>query len=156
MNHDTLRERLALDLYGELDEAETAELEAHLESCGDCRALRAELARDLGALAEEERQSRAFEEALTLDPERVSAIAAEAPAGGLESGAEWSRIALAFAAGMLVTAGLQALRARGATELPPGFERLPDAALDSTFRRAEPPPPATRAGPAGMLAALRR
>lgn len=48
MEHEPWRERLALELYGELEGDESARLEEHLAGCGECRAFGDELRAGLG------------------------------------------------------------------------------------------------------------
>ena len=51
MNCTDAREQLALRLYDEIDERESAALQTHLESCAACRSFTNDLGRGLGRLA---------------------------------------------------------------------------------------------------------
>ena len=82
MNHETYRELVALELYGELDAAETSRLQDHLRDCASCRDLRSELAGSLGVLRDRADHDRYGDSADTLPAdwlERMRATSAARP-----------------------------------------------------------------------------
>ncbi len=132
MNCETNRELLALRLYGELEGDEGERVDAHLASCAACRATAAELERGLGLL-------------------RAAPPALESPDSWARARFRGHHLAASFAAGLLVSWLLIAgLAARQATS-----EDLPPVA-ESSFRRAAPPPAASRPERLGLLGAWLR
>jgi anti-sigma factor RsiW len=130
MSHDRYPELLALRLYGELDAAAAAELDAHLHACAACRRLERELGAGLGALA----PGPAADDLPAGWEERLRGRLADAPRG---RGALLRLFApaAAFAAGVLVTAALRPAPPRpGPTQAPP--------VAAAAFERESPPPPA--------------
>ena len=137
MKHEPMRERLALDLYDELDEAEKAELEQHLAACADCRRFASELRQGLGGLSREGPTCEfpaGWAERLRSEVEGVPARPALAPAIPLFAAA------VGFAACALVVAAL----GWG----PRAADESVEVAAD--FGRPTPPPAAQTLGLVGQ------
>ena len=99
---DPWRARLSEYLDGEIAGAEAAELERHLADCTACRALVAEL----GAVVSGARRLADRPPERDLWPELRAALA------GTPATRVWPRLALAFAAGVLVSLGLWSISTR--------------------------------------------
>jgi hypothetical protein len=128
MNCETTRELLALRLYDELERDEGARLDAHLADCAACRAKADELEQGLGRLA-------------------AASELAPLPAAPTPRFHGW-QVAAAFAAGLAVSWFL----------VPSGaLPKSASAPAAASFRRADPPPPASGEGRLAPLGAwLRR
>ena len=157
MSCEIFREHLALCLYDELEEDEERRLDAHLESCGACRAIQGELRSGLARLCDAGADGAGVaDEDWPVDwpadwverlRDRVDIAPRPArPPSGARS--PWWQVAAGLAAGLF----LGWLAASGQPAEP---ERDP-AVRRSSFRRAEPPPPAATLGRSGPLAAWLR
>jgi anti-sigma factor RsiW len=142
--HDRYRDQLALRLYGELDQAETQDLEGHLADCLHCRSWALDLERGLGILASPGHPPAAALSAAWTD--RLHAeIERQLPSPSRR--AALLVPALAFAAGILVTL----LFSRPAS-LEPARPSVEIAPQSQSFARMTPP---DRAPTRGFFATLR-
>lgn len=135
MNHERFQELLALRLYGEVDAAERAELDAHLATCAACARAARELDAGLGTFVPLARSGAPGD----LAPRLARALARE------ESAARWSRwipAAASFAAGALAT--WLVVRGGGAPDAPHA-SGLPPTTWER-FHADTPPPAAASSG----------
>jgi Putative zinc-finger len=142
MNHERIRELLALRLYGENDSAESQILDEHLRGCPDCARFERELASGLGRA----RELRPAQTDLSADWEAGLADRTAALARG-----RWLREALLVAAG-LAAGVLLMLALRPREEGDAGRDiAVRTAAADAPaflrFQGDRPPPLATSGGP---------
>jgi len=128
MSHDRYPELLALRLYGELDAAAAAGLEAHLGECAACRRLERELGSGLGALV----PASAADDLPASWQEGLRARLGGAPR---RRGALVGLLApaAAFAAGLILMAALRPAQPQPAPT---------PVAVIAPFERESPPPPA--------------
>jgi len=141
MTHDTMRERIALRLYSELDAGELRELEEHLTTCEECRRFATELEDTLAphVSASESAPDLAFPGPVLRDIEEPTRTRVAHPLAAA------ALLVAGFVLGVLVTQ-------MTAGDASPG----PSEVLSSRFERAEAPPAATTTGPLGALAGMRR
>ena len=143
MTHESMRELIALRLYGEIDAGERERLERHLGTCAECRAYASEIEAGLGALAG------GTHEALELPgdwPERLREATREARRRA-PIPVWWAAVA-SFAAGVLAAAMI----GRGGTDGPasaPQPGRIPTTW--ERFHGEAPPPLATSEGQLARL-----
>lgn len=140
MTHERFHELIVLDIYGQLDHGEERELVAHLSQCVECRRLQEEAEADLGVLARQERESRAFDQELRLSADQVEAIRRSRP----EREPAWRRhrnLIIGFAAGLLLAPLAQRWLDPGPARPGQQEEKLVESFGRDTF-----PPPATASG----------
>lgn len=128
-----VREQIALSLYGELNHAETREVEAHLAACPRCRAEFAEWERTRGELdlwmtptvsAERWQEfSFALQERITASPRRVTSPAR----------------ALTFAAALCVLAALTFIHRA------PRYQTMKEPRIADSVQKPPAPPPRSTA-----------
>jgi anti-sigma factor RsiW len=139
MKHESMRQLLALNLYGELESSERERLTRHLEECDDCRRFEAQLGDGLGACLA--RPADAGE--LPADWSRrlglVTSSSPAAPARKARSLPWWTAAAGFAACWFLLSALGWAPRAQDA----PRFSSEPELAR---FSRATAPPLAQSSG----------
>ena len=140
MNHESMRERIALRAYGELGTAEEALLDAHLEACASCRRYAEEFARGLGALVAGTREASDELPAGWSDRLGESTRASRPPARLRP----WWTAAAGFAAGVVAAVAIP----RG-----PAAKDAPVRPLTAweRFHADEPPPLATTGGSSRRL-----
>ncbi len=163
--HERFRELAALALYGELDAGEAALLEEHRARCAPCRALRAALERDLGALARPaaaDDLSPGWLEALrarVADEERATPSRAsrrDLAAVGSAGPRAWRSFGSGLAAGLAASLlAFLAWRERAVPRVPTPAPATPAPLAGAAFARADPPPRASSPGPFAQIAALR-
>ncbi len=141
MNHERIRELLALRLYGETDPGEEQAIAAHLDECRVCAKFAAELGQDLG-------RARALNAEASLPPGWDASLA---DATARLRRRHWTREALLVGSGL--AAGVLAMLAWSAFANPhPRPSSLantnPDAPAFLRFQGDTPPPLATAGGPA--------
>lgn len=145
MNHERFEELLALSLYDELEAGERGELDAHLGTCGACRAQRDELRRGLGRLVPAR-----LESAGALPSDWDAALArAIAAQSRVRARPAWIPAVASFAAGLLVT-WLVLRGAPNPSAMPTEVSRAPSSAW-SRFHADSAPPRATSSGSLGRL-----
>jgi anti-sigma factor RsiW len=106
MNHETMRERIALRTYGELDAEEAAVLEEHLAACEDCRRYAASFAEGLGRIAASART--ASDDLPSGWSDRLRDATRESRAGSRARARipSWWTAVAGFAAGVVATAAI--------------------------------------------------
>jgi len=143
MNHEQIREWLALRLYAELDSDEERRLSEHLADCAECVRFERDLQAGLGRARPLELQAASSD----LPPGWDAALA-DATAGLRRTG--WRREALLVSSGL--AAGVLGMLAWSAYSSPhaspPAIASTnPDAPAFLRFQGGEPPPLATAGGP---------
>jgi anti-sigma factor RsiW len=106
MNHETMRERIALRTYGELDAEEAAVLEEHLAACEECRRYGASFAEGLGRIAASART--ASDDLPSGWSDRLRDATCESRAGSRARARipSWWTAVAGFAAGVVATAAI--------------------------------------------------
>ena len=146
MNHERIRELLALRVYGETDPEEERAIAAHLAECPACADFAAELGQDLGRARELRAQASL--------PDDWDANLAEATADLRRR--SWRRELLLVGSGL--AAGVLAMLAWSAIQSPrataPAVANMnPDTPAFLRFQGDTPPPLATAGGPAARYLA---
>jgi predicted anti-sigma-YlaC factor YlaD len=146
MNHEQIRELLALRLYGEIEPDEERALVEHLRECRECARFARELEQGLG-------RTRELRETADL-PAGWDASLADATARLRRR--SWMREALlvgsGLAAGVLAMLAWSAFSSPRAT-VPSIASSYPDAPAFLRFQHDTPPPLATAGGPAARYLA---
>ena len=142
MNHERMREQLALRLYGEIDPAEEQALAAHLRDCAACARFAGELEQGLGRARE-----LPSEAALPAGWDaRLAGATARVRRGA------FTREVLLVGSGL--AAGVLAMLAFHTSAKPASVASAdPDAPAFLRYQGSTPPPLATGGGPAARYLA---
>ena len=148
MNHESFRELLALQLYGELDAADRTQLDQHLDLCPTCRQFASDLSSGLGALRKTPVKVDTGEIPADWRERLRRSTLAETKRVHLSPG--WSSVA-AFAAGLLVATLLVRRASDNPIELIAQNDGAHVPSIYERFNGSTTPPQATTGGQLARL-----